>query len=191
MASAEPKTPPAGMASIAWWLVAAVALVVGTRGLSGPAVHVYAAAPTARTWSLWALLLGWAATIAIASLATWRLVRLSSYVALLPLAALALALVEPGRAGEAATWRLEWGVLGLFWTALAVVLFARVVRREDELERRVHLEGAAIAALLGVLGATAYALFEPLLPPLRAQWVAIALLLAWWLGWTAAARRYR
>ena len=78
MASAEPRTPPAGVASIAWWLVAAVALVAGTRGLSGPAVHVYAAGPTARTWSLWALILAWAAAIAIASLATWRLVRLSS-----------------------------------------------------------------------------------------------------------------
>jgi hypothetical protein len=161
MASAEPKAPPAAVTSLAWWLLAAVSLVAGTRWLSGPAVHVYASDPTLRTWSLWVLILGWAATIAIASLATWRLVRRSSYVALLPLAALALALVEPGRAGEAATWR------------------------------RVHVEGAAIASALGVLGATSYALFEQLLPPLRAQWVAIALLVAWWLGWTAAAWRYR
>src|SRR5512144_31864 len=102
MTSAEPKAPPAALVSIAWWLVAAAALVAGTRGLSGPAVQIYASSPTPRSWSLWALILGWAATIVIASLATWRLVRRSSYPALLPLAALALAVVEPGRAGEAA-----------------------------------------------------------------------------------------
>ena len=39
--------------------------------------------------------------------------------------------------------------------------------------------------------AMAYALFEPLLPVLRAQWVTMALLLLWWGGWLATAWRYR
>jgi hypothetical protein len=30
-----------------------------------------------------------------------------------------------------------------------------------------------------------------LLPPLRAHWVTMALLLLWWAGWLRAARRYR
>jgi hypothetical protein len=131
------------------------------------------------------------ALLVLAGLAAWQLFRRRADSWLLPLAALNLLLLEPGRAGDVATWRLEWGVFGLAWTLIAVLLFTRLLRRTDELQRHIHLEGAAIGLGLALIAATAYALFEQLLPPLRAQWVVMALLLLWWGGWLATARRYR
>ena len=80
-------------------------------------------------------------------------------------------------------WRL--------WTVAAVLVFARLLRRSDELERRLHLEGAFVGLAAGLVGSVVYALFETRLPDLRGQWVAVALLLSWWVGTLATARRYR
>ena len=137
-----------------------------------------------------ALLLAWAATLAVAPLATWRLVRLGSYASLLVLGAVGLLLVEPGRAGEAATWRIEWGVFGALWTAAAVAVFAWLLARQDERARRIHAEGAALGLAIAVGAATVYALFEPALPALDAQRVVIGLLAAWLCGRFVTARRY-
>jgi hypothetical protein len=80
--------------------------------------------------------------------------------------------------------------MGLAWTLAAVLGFAQLVRRSDELERRLHLEGASFALALGVLASVLYALFENRLPELRGQWVAVTLLFSWWVGYLAAVRRY-
>ncbi len=127
----------------------------------------------------------------VAGYAAWRLARAGLYSWLLPLAAFSLVLVEPGRAGDVRTWRLEWGVMGLAWTLAAVLVFARLLRRSDELERRLHLEGAFVGLVVGLVGSVVYALFEDRLPELRGQWVAVTLLLSWWVGYLATARRYR
>jgi hypothetical protein len=137
------------------------------------------------------LLLTSGATLVLAALATWRLIRVRADAWLLPLAAVNLVLLEPGRAGNPFTWRLEWGVFGVMWTAVAVLLFARLLGRTDELQRRIQLEGAAVGLALALPAAMVYSLFEPLFPPLRAQWVTVSLLLFWWSGWLASARRYR
>ncbi len=81
--------------------------------------------------------------------------------------------------------------MGLAWTLAAVLVFARLLRRSDELERRLHLEGAFYGLVFGLVGSVVYALFETRLPELRGQWVAVALLLSWWVGTIATARRYR
>ena len=70
--------------------------------------------------------------------------------------------------------------MGLAWTLAAVLVFARLLRRSDELERRLHLEGAFYGLAFGLVGSVVYALFETRLPELRGQWVAVALLLSWW-----------
>jgi hypothetical protein len=137
------------------------------------------------------LLLATLAALAAAGLSAVRLVRAGVYSWLLPLGALNLLLLRPGLAGEAVTWRLEWGVMGLGWTLLAVWVFARLLGRSDELERRLHLEGAFLGLSAGLVAAVLYALFETRLPPLRGQWVAVALLLSWWGGFLLSARRYR
>ena len=141
--------------------------------------------------SNWALLIAGLASLLLSGLAAWRLARAGLYAWLLPLASLCLLLLEPGRAGDVRTWRLEWGVMGLVWTLSAVLVFARLLRRSDELERRLHLEGAFWGLATGLVGSVVYALFENRLPELRGQWVAVTLLLAWWLGYLATARRYR
>jgi hypothetical protein len=172
--------------SILWCALAATALA--TLGWLGPVVGWRAEQGPAPPYLL---LLVWFATLALAAFATWRLVRRSAYASLLLLAALSLWLVQPGRAGEAASWRLEWGVFGSLWVGVAIVIYRRLLGRTDELDRRMHLEGASIGLALALSAAAVYALFEPLLPALRAQWVAITLLLTWWCGWFAASRRYR
>ena len=144
-----------------------------------------------RDASFVALFLGWLVTLAVAVLATWRLVRLGAYTGLVLLGAAGLLLVEPGRAGEAATWRIEWGVFGVLWTAAAVAVFTWLLARQDERARRIHSEGAALGLAIAVSAATVYALFEQVLPPLAAQHVAVALLAAWLCGRLVAARRYR
>jgi hypothetical protein len=129
--------------------------------------------------------------LVVAGLSTWRLVRCRADSWLLPLAALNLAFLQAGRAGDAASWRLEWGVFGIVLTVAVVLLFGRLIRRTDELQRRTSVEGAAAGLVLALPLAMAYALFEPLLPVMRAQWVTMALLLLWWGGWLAAEYRYR
>ena len=169
-----------------WFVVAALASVGGSAlgRLAGPHNPEPGLAYPVGVASALAVLL-------VAGLATWRIVRTRADSWLLPLAALNLALLEPGRAGDATTWRVEWGVCGIALTAAVVVLFARLVARTDELQRRIRVDGAAIGLVLALPLAMAYALFEPWLPALRAQWVVMALLLLWWGGWLTTARRYR
>jgi len=138
-----------------------------------------------------AMVLAGLALIFLAGFAAWRLARASLYSWLLPLAAVNLVLLRPGRAGDVSSWRLEWGVMGLAWTLAAVLVFARLLRRSDELERRLHLEGAFVGLAFGLVASVVYALFETRLPDLRGQWVAVALLLSWWVGYLTTARRYR
>jgi hypothetical protein len=134
---------------------------------------------------------GMLASFVAAGFSIWRVVRCRADSWLLPLAALNLALLEPGRAGDAATWRAEWAVGGVAATAAAVALFGRLLARTDELQRHIYIEGAALGMLMALPLAMAYALFESWLPPLRAQWVTMSLLLLWWAGWLIAAFRYR
>jgi hypothetical protein len=174
----------------AFWFALSALGLAGGEWLTERAVS-HAALATAPTAADRGLLLAGLAAILLSGIAAWKLARAGVYSWLLPLAALSLALLRPGRAGDVRTWRLEWGVMGLVWTLLALVIFVRLLRRSDELERRLHLEGASFGLALGLLAAVAYALFEPRLPELRAQWVAVVLLLSWWLGYLATARRYR
>lgn len=171
---------------VVWFLAAAAASIGGSvlGRWAGP--HNAGNPETYRVLGLAAL-----GAIALAAVAVWRMVRARADAWLLPLAAMNLAMLEPGRSGNPATWRTEWGVGGLVTAGVAALLFARLLVRTDELQRRVYLDGAATALLLALPLATGYALFEQMLPPLRAHWVTMALLLLWWAGWLRAARRYR
>ncbi len=122
----------------ALWFVVSVACSLGGVWLAERTLSRYTDPPPGGFW--WVL--GGLALIFVAGYAAWRLARAGIYSWLLPLAAFCLLLVEPGRAGDVRTWRLEWGVMGLVWTLAAVLVFARLLRRSDELERRLHLEGA-------------------------------------------------
>jgi hypothetical protein len=185
MATETPGSPLAESGAL-WFAVSAVGSVGGgllarqafrdSSGLTAAGVFPFLAA---------------IASILLAGIAAWKLARAGAYSWLLPLAAVNLLLLQPGRAGDARTWRLEWGVMGLAWTVAAVWVFARLLRRSDELERRLHLEGAFVGLATGLVASVVYALFETRLPELRGQWVAVALLLGWWGGFLLTARRYR
>ena len=170
----------------ALWFVVSVACSLGGVWLANLTFRRYQNPPPGG----WYLVLLGVALIFVAGYAAWRLARAGIYAWLLPLAAFCLLLVEPGRAGDVRTWRLEWGVMGLAWTLAAVLVFARLLRRSDELEKRLHLEGAFFGLCVGLVGSVVYALFENRLPELRGQWVAVVLLLSWWVGYLATARRY-
>ena len=169
-----------------WFAVSILASLAGVW-LAVRTLVRYASPPPG---GYWFVLLG-LALIFLAGYAAWRLARAGTYSWLLPLAAINLVLLQPGRAGDVRTWRLEWGVMGLAWTLAAVLVFARLLRRSDELERRLHLEGAFYGLASGLVGSVVYSLFEHRLPDLRGQWVAVALLLSWWVGYLVSARRYR
>jgi len=164
---------------------------VGGAWLARQAVSSATVASGQVTPGEWTRLLAGLAAILLAGFAAWRLARVGRYSWLLPVAALNLVLLQPGRAGDVATWRLEWGVMGLAWTLAAVAVFAHLLWRSDELERRLHLEGASFGLAAGLVAAVLYALFENRLPALTAQWVAVAMLLAWWAGYLLSAFRYR
>ncbi len=169
-----------------WFLLAAVSSVAASAlGRAGGAHYTDPAFPS-RLLMVCSLI-----GLAVAGFSIWRMVRCRADAWLLPLAALNLALLEPGRAVDARTWRLEWAVGGVITTAAVVALFYRLLARTDELQRRVYVDGAAVGLLMALPLAMAYALFESWLPALRAQWVTMSLLLLWWAGWQIAAFRYR
>jgi hypothetical protein len=190
MASTDLTGRPLTESGGVWFVLSAVGSV-GGGWLARQAVSSATVVTGHVTSADWMRLLAGLASILVAGCAAWMLARAGLYAWLLPLAALNLVLLEPGRAGDVATWRLEWGVMGLVWTLAAVAVFAHLLWRSDELERRLHLEGASLALAVGLVAAVVYALFENRLPALRAQWVAVALLVAWWGGYLLSAVRYR
>ncbi len=171
---------------VIWFVVAAVASVAGNALGRIGGFHALDPAFPARLVVACGL-----ASLLAAGFSTWRIVRCRADAWLLPLAALNLALLEPGRAADAATWRAEWAVGGVAATAAAVALFGRLLARTDELQRRIYIDGAALGLLMALPLAMVYALFESWLPPLRAQWMTISLLVLWWAGWLLTAFRYR
>jgi hypothetical protein len=185
----DPARRPFSDSGALWFVISAAGSVGGGRLAQQAASSATVSGHT--TPGDWTQLLAGLASILVAGFAAWRLARAGLYSWLLPLAAVNLLLLQPGRAGDLRTWRLEWGIMGLAWTLAAVLVFTRLLRRSDELERRLHLEGAFYALAFGLVGAVVYALFEHRLPDLRAEWVAVALLLSWWVGYLVTARRYR
>jgi hypothetical protein len=186
----DPARRPLSDSGALWFAISAVGSV-GGGWLAQQAASSATVVSGQATSGDWTKLLAGLASILVAGFAAWRLARAGAYSWLLPLAAANLVLLQPGRAGDARTWRLEWSVMGLVWTLAAVLVFARLLRRSDELERRLHLEGAFYGLAFGLVASVVYALFENRLPELRGQWVAVALLLSWWVGYLVTARRYR
>lgn len=171
---------------VLWFAVAAIASVAGSSLGRLAGVHSMDPAFPARLLGMSAL-----ASFVVAGFSIWRMVRCRADSWLLPLGALNLWLLEPGRAGDALTWRAEWAVGGVAATTAAVALFGRLLARTDELQRRIYIDGAALGLLMALPLAMAYALFESWLPSLRAQWITISLLMLWWAGWLISAFRYR
>jgi hypothetical protein len=130
--------------------------------------------------------------LVVAAAATARLVRRADYPWMMLVAAAALPLYEPQNTTDRLPWmRTASVVFGLVLVVAAVYAFLRMVRRTDELERRVNQEALAFAFAVSLVLAVGWSLLQQVLPPLRGIWVATAMIASWLVGWNAAVRRYR
>jgi uncharacterized membrane protein len=120
----------------------------------------------------------------------FRIARRREYPWLLALAAVALPFFDPTVAPYHGAFRVLVAARDVVLVGAVVLFVAGAVRRADELERRVHLEALAwsYAAVLVLLVVQAMA--ADVLPPLRATWVASAMLASWVIAWLAASVRY-
>lgn len=168
---------PAVVATVGFWLGQALLLRFGRNYLDP---------------SFGRLGIAGALLLLLTAAATARLVRRADYPWLLFVAAFALPLYEPQNTTDRLPWvRASSVAFGVAIVVVAVLAFVRMVRRTDELERRVNQEALAFAFAVSLVLAVGWSLLQQQLPPLRGIWVASAMIAAWLVGWNAAARRYR
>ena len=136
------------------------------------------------------LLLGLAALVAC-GFGLFAIVRRREYPWLLAFAAVALPLFEPSRAPYTAGDRVLMGVRDLALVTGVAVFLVRAIGRADELERRTHLEALSWSYAIVIVALVAQALAEDVLPPLRATWIASAMLAIWFVAWVVSSVRYQ
>jgi hypothetical protein len=169
---------PAVVASLSLWAGLALALRYGNRYLDADG-------------ALLASLLGGSLLLVLAGVMIARLAGRRDYPWLMFVAAVAIPLYEPQAKPDTLFWRVFSGAYGLSLVLGAVYAFVRMVRRTDELERRVNQEALSFAFAASLVLVMAWSLLQDALPPLRGLWVASAMIAAWLVGWNAAVRRYR
>jgi MFS family permease len=174
----RPGLVPAIVASVSLWGGLALALRYGNRYLDADR-------------GLHASLLGGALLLALAGWMVHRLIRRRDYPWLMFVAAVAIPLYEPQAKPDTLFWRLSSALYGLALVLVAVHAFVRMVRRTDELERRVNHEALSFAFAASLVIVMAWSLLQDVLPPMRGLWVASAMIAAWLVGWNAAVRKYR
>lgn len=139
----------------------------------------------------WALAVG-AAVLIVAGVMVSVLLRRRDYPWLMFVAAAILPLYRVQNTTDRLAWVRATSVLfALGVVVVAVTAFVRMVRRTDELERRVNQEALSFAFAVTLVLSVGWSLLQELLPPLRGLWVASAMIAAWLVGWNAAVRRYR
>jgi hypothetical protein len=121
----------------------------------------------------------------------FRIVRRGEYPWVFGLAAIALPLFQPSVAPYTVRFRVVVAIRDLALISTAVLFVARSIRRADELERRVHVQAVSWSYIAIVLALVSYAMFEDVLPPLHATWVASALLASWMVAWAYESARYQ
>lgn len=143
-----------------------------------------------RTYYFYLLLAGFIALFTSGWL-VFRIVRRGEYPWVFGLAAIALPLFQPSVAPYTLGFRAVVAIRDLALIATAVLFVARSIRGADELERRVHVQAVSWSYIAIVLALVSYAMFEDVLPPLHATWVASALLASWVVAWTYESARYQ
>jgi hypothetical protein len=139
-----------------------------------------------------AVLVAGAVVLVVAGLSVSLLLRWRDYPWLMFVAAAALPLYRAQNTTDRLAWIRATSVLfALAVVVVAVHAFVRMLRRTDELERRVNQEALSFAFAVILVLSVAWSLLQEVLPPLRGLWVGSAMIAAWLVGWNAAARRYR
>ncbi len=131
------------------------------------------------------------AALVVCGVAVFRIVRRREYPWVLALAAVALPLYEPSQAPYGVGDRIAMGIRDLALVGLAVLFLTRILRRADELERRIHLEALSWSYSAVIVLLLAHAMVEDALPPIRGTWVASAMLGSWVIAWLGASARYQ
>jgi hypothetical protein len=131
-----------------------------------------------------------AVLLVVFGVVTYRIARRREYPWLLALAAVALPFFDPTVAPYHGAFRVLVATRDVVLVGAVVLFVAGAVRRADELERRVHLEALAWSYAVVVVLLVVQAMAADVLPPLRATWVASAMLASWVIAWVAASLRY-
>jgi len=172
-------------AGVAEFIGAAVGLVGGTLLLQN-AGRIYLEHPQ----SYYFFLAG-AAALSAAGILVFRIVRRGEYPWIFGLAAIVLPLFQPSAAPYTIGFRLVVAIRDLGLMATAVIFVERSISRGDELEQHVHVRAVSWSYVAIVVVLVSYAMFEDLLPPLHATWVASALLASWMVAWVYESARYQ
>jgi hypothetical protein len=120
----------------------------------------------------------------------FRIARRREYPWLLALAAVALPLFDPTLAPYDGGFRVLVAARDTMLVAAAIAFVAGAMRRADELERRVHLEALSWSYTAVLVLLIVQSMAADLLPPLRATWVASAMLASWVIAWLVTSVRY-
>jgi hypothetical protein len=136
-------------------------------------------------------LFGGLALLLFSGVGVFRIARRREYPWLLALAAVALLLFDPTQAPYRAGFRVLVGARDLVLIGATAMFVAQSIQRADELERRIHLEALAWSYTIVVVLLLVQAMAADVLPPLRATWVASALLAGWVAAWIVTSVRYQ
>lgn len=134
---------------------------------------------------------GGMALLAVSGVAVFRIARRREYPWLLAIAAVALPFFDPTQGPYRGGTRLLFGAWDMVLIAATILFVAHSIQRGDELERRVHLEALAWSYTAVVVLLLVQAMAADMLPPLRATWVASALLISWVAAWLVTSERYQ
>lgn len=124
-------------------------------------------------------------------IAAFRIARRREYPWLLALAAVALPFFDPTQAPYDGRFRVLVGARDLVLIGATAAFVAQSFRRADELERKIHLDALAWSYTAVVVLLLIQAMAADVLPPLRATWVASALLAGWVAAWLITSMRYQ
>jgi hypothetical protein len=131
------------------------------------------------------------AALIVTGTVAFRIARRREYPWLLALAAVALPFFDPTQTPYGSGFRIVIGLRDMTLIVVAIMFVAQSVRRADELERRIHLEALAWSYTAVVVLLLIQAMAADVLPPLRATWVASALLAGWVVAWAVTSMRYQ
>jgi uncharacterized membrane protein len=134
--------------------------------------------------------LGGLACLVLFGVAVFRIAKRREYPWLVAIAAVALPFFDPTQAPYHSTTRAVAAVRDLVLIVTTAAFIAQSVRRSDELEQRIHLQALAWSYTIVVVLLLIQAMAADLLPPLRATWIASALLAGWVAAWVVTSFRY-
>lgn len=130
------------------------------------------------------------ASLIVFGICVFRIAKRREYPWLIAVLAAALPLFDPTKAPYNHTQRAVIGIRDVFLIVGVAAFIAQSMQRGDELERRIHLQALSWSFTIVVVLLLIQAMAADVLPPLRATWIAAALLISWVAAWVVMSMRY-